>query len=413
MTPSLGPATTRQRAVAPEHELILRLVGTAARRRAGAERVAALAERVDADRLTLLLEDQRLTAIAGTRLVKVAGGRLPTGFAARVDDCVQAGRRRADVFTRVSASIVKRLEHEGVRCVSLKGPRLARKAHGDAGLRHCSDVDLLVKPEALELAARVIESCGYRRLDDVEWVAGRPHLHHAFVPAVSWLPPIDLHWRIHWYETAFSRRLVERSRPYAGGGRRPSHTDELAALLLFFERDSFFGLRYAADLAGWWDAHVAHLPASPLDPVMEEHPELRQALLSSAIVADRLVGVPVDRLVSARWRVARRARLATRLANWTRDGDDRAASTTMSMVDCLLAPRGGGREFLRRYSFQPAAVFAEAHQLPPQARVRPALWRMAHGLVRSARMAAAYACTAWSLRGGRHCVPVPTAEPTR
>jgi hypothetical protein len=88
----------------------------------------------------------------------------------------------------------------------------------------------------------VLRAEGYTLLDDRLDRRGRPDLHHRLEHPGR--PAIDLHWRLHWHEEAFARDLLGRAR--ATG--TIAAADEAAALLLFYARDGFYGLRLAADI---------------------------------------------------------------------------------------------------------------------------------------------------------------------
>ncbi|MDY7031666.1 MAG: nucleotidyltransferase family protein [Thermodesulfobacteriota bacterium] len=60
--------------------------------------------------------------------------------------------------------LVELLERKGFPTLSLKGPALALQIYGDLSMRHGGDLDLLVAPEHLAQAERVLLQEGYRRL---------------------------------------------------------------------------------------------------------------------------------------------------------------------------------------------------------------------------------------------------------
>ena len=98
--------------------------------------------------------------------------------------------------------------------------------------------------------------------------SGLPLLHFVLVHERGELPPVELHWRVHWYEQRFAReRLLP---PTAGqeGQWRPAPADELTSLLLFYARDGFIDLRLATDLGAWWDVHGPDLDPGALDEVL-------------------------------------------------------------------------------------------------------------------------------------------------
>jgi hypothetical protein len=192
--------------------------------------------------------------------------------------------------------------------------------------------------------------------------------------------------------------MLERSEPDPARGRRLRLDDELAALLLFYARNSFIGLKQPADLAAWWDTHGQELGELPLDSVIATHPELRRAILGAALAAERLVGVPAKRIVGDRAISDRRIELAVRLANWDLHGSTREWQTTGAAIDWLLAPRGHLRSFARRYWFQPAEAIARTYGRDPDARVRNAILRQLHGVSRAVKFAQRYGRIRWTVR---------------
>jgi hypothetical protein len=95
---------------------------------------------------------------------------------------------------------------------------------------------------------------------------GLPLLHFVLVHERGELPPVELHWRVHWYERSFARERLLPPAVDPPGDWRPAPADELAALLLFYARDGFIDLRLASDLGAWWDVHGAELSRELLGP---------------------------------------------------------------------------------------------------------------------------------------------------
>ena len=234
-------------------QLIASLVRTAQRRRLDRDRQIELAGLVDWRELAAELKRQRLLALVGTRLEQLAPAVVPERFSLCVQRELAAGRRRALLETVSAERAEQALAAAGIACVRLKGATMSQRIHGDASLRPGSDVDLLVRPADVNSALPLLTARGWRFPTDVPWVGGLPELHYRLDPADSNLLPLELHWRIHWYEEALTETLVEDSVSTADG--RVLRDDHLAvALLLFYARDGFVGLRYAADIAGWFDA---------------------------------------------------------------------------------------------------------------------------------------------------------------
>jgi hypothetical protein len=70
---------------------------------------------------------------------------------------------------RMTAEVTDALAEAGIRTILLKGPAIVRWLYDDAELRPYCDCDLLVAPDAVDAAERVLERCGFRPapLDDM------------------------------------------------------------------------------------------------------------------------------------------------------------------------------------------------------------------------------------------------------
>jgi hypothetical protein len=312
-------------------------------------------------------------ALLGSRALAAAPELLPQSFADAVEQAVAANRARGLALEGLTEHLAGRLAAQGIRSLALKGPLLARRLHGDEGLRATNDLDLLVDQHHLEDAVAVAAELGYR-VDPED----RSELHRTLRDPAGRMTRIELHWRVHWYEDAFSRELLERSRPARGALLEAPPDDDLAALLLFYARDGFFGLRAAADIAAWWDRHGEDARAPVLERHWERHPALRRALRAAATAAERIAAVPADRLLPHSARPTARTRVAVRLASPSGAGEYDQLAADIGLVDLLLSPPGGLRPTLRRHVFLPARRLDAIYGLSPGAGVRRALWRLIH-----------------------------------
>lgn len=343
-----------RRALRPEEELVLLVAGTRARR--AALDLGPLAARADWSRLLDDLAYQRLAPLLGGRLVELGA---PPDFAAAVEEETRTARDAGALLELTTLRIATALEAAGVANVPLKGPLLARALHGDPGMRYSRDVDVLVARADLPRAAAALEPLGWHAEPDAD-----PLLHIAMFHE-SGLPDIELHWRVHWYETEFGAQALARAQPGPDGVRRLQPLDDLAALMLYQARDGFAGLRHPTDLAAWWDAHGTDSGPPLLTPVADRHPALRRALMASAALLEPLVGIPAGRLLAMPARLPWASRRAVALANPLMRGAPEQITAEVSLVDGLLAPKGSRRDFLRR------RVLPSARDLPPSGRRRP------------------------------------------
>ncbi len=337
---------------------------------------------VDWSLIANLLYGRRLLSLLGPRLVELAGDRAGDEFATRVTQALDAGRRQGVFLQAIAARVMAALADAELRCTALKGPALSEALYGDPGRRPSSDIDLLVARERLRDAVEVVRTLGYRAPTDYIDERGLPLLHFALAHERDQLPPVELHWRIHWYEQSFaSERLLAPSGELTGAWR-PAPIDELAALLLFYARDGFIDLRLATDLGACWDAFGASLDRGALDESIRAYPVLENVLLVAAKVAEQTVGLPFDRLTEHKVKLGSRGRIAMRLASPHPHVSLSQLYADMSLIDGLLAPRGGFRAFIGRQVIPPSEVLREQARKAQRQRATSRLGNGARVLVR-------------------------------
>jgi len=338
---------------APEEGLIRWSSGTATRREATHEPIRRLTGTVEWSRLEGLLRPRRLLPTLGPRIVELAGAQVNQQFKAAVTAAVDSGRRQGAFMQLIAARVMTALAEAGIRSTVLKGPLMGEALYGDPGRRPSSDIDLLVAKEQLFAAVDVVRGLGYAAPNDYLGDCGLPLLHFALVHEREALPPVELHWRVHWYESQFARERLLAPSSDPSSGWRPAPVDELTALLLFYARDGFIGLRYACDVGAWWDAFGSSLPPGALDESIHAYPALEPALTAAVRVAERTVGLPAERLLDQRARLGPRGRVAVRLAEPYPHSSEAQIYADMGLIDGLLAPRGGSRAFVRRQVTMP------------------------------------------------------------
>jgi Uncharacterised nucleotidyltransferase len=368
---TVSPPPLRTAGERPQEELARLLVSPRAARAVSHDRIEALLELQGSfGPLFQLLVRHRLTALAGSRLQEIAGDRVPPRFQDAVATAVRGNRARALLAEASTRTIATTLEAAGIAVLPLKGFLLGQAVYGDTGLRELGDVDLLVAPSDFDAACDVLLASGYEPSDERP-VDGRPVLHRSFAVRRGAQIRVELHWRIHWYESAFSEQLLALSRRGDSGLREPPPAHGLTALLLFWVRDGLIGLRYPADVAAWWDRFGTQIPPGAIAGVAAEHPRLGRALAVASATATEVIGLPPEpfgRLLSDR---DRRDAVACRLANWTARGDPDQAEANRVLVDSLVSPPGGQWRFVRRQLLRDGSP---AHPLKLLLRFPYGLW---------------------------------------
>jgi hypothetical protein len=355
--------------------LILLSAGIAARRGVQAGLVQRLAAEVRWSELAEMLRSRKLLPTLGPRILELAGEHASDDFAATVEQAVELGRKQAIFLQLVSLRMIAMLADVGIRSAPLKGPLLGETIYGDPGRRLSKDIDLLVAPEELRAAVEVVRTLGYLAPPDYVGPDGLPQLHFALEHERGELPSVELHWRVHWYERSFARERLLPSEIDRDGAWRPSLVDELAALLLFYARDGFVGLRLAADLSAWWDCHGAELSCGALDELLRLHPAFARVIPVALEVAERVVGLPSSQIIATPRAPDRRDRIAARLANPNPRISQAQVYADTGLIDGLLAPPSGFRSFVRRQVLLPRGVLDELDRYAPKRWARTSIGR--------------------------------------
>ncbi len=358
-----------------ERRLILLSAGTAAYRQGMREEAGRLLGEVDWSLLAETLRLRRLLPALGPRILELAEGRESDDFAAAVEQAITVGRRHGAFLQLVSQRAMAALADAGIRSAALKGPLLGEAIYGDPGRRLSSDIDLLVATEQLRAAADVVRQLGYAAPTDYVQDSGLPLLHFTLVHEQRELPPVELHWRVHWYERDFACERLLPPTCDQRDGWRPALVDELAALLLFYARDGFVDLRLASDLSAWWDIFGAGLPPGALNELLSVYPALARVIPAAVEAAENTVGLPAAQIIGHMPKLDLRARMAVRLANPNPHASQSQLYAEIGLIDGLLMPRGGLRAFIRRQVILPPEVLDELDRRAPKRRARSSLGR--------------------------------------
>ena len=328
---------------ASERRLIQLLCGTAAAREARRDEIASLVKEVDVCRLVVLLKRTGLLVLIGERLLAL-GLRDAQELERELESFAGRARKWGTATELASLEVLHQLEVAGIRALPLKGSLLARQLYGDVAARSSIDIDILVAPDDLSNAVAAVADLGWHWEPDVWRVGGLPALHETLLHPS--LPRVELHWRVHWYERRFAADALVRAQPSATGEPlQMEPLDGMIALMLFYARDGFAGLRFPADAAAWWDRRCGGSD-SPFctGAVVDCYPELAAPVRVASNLLAELVDVPMwaaDEL-PFRWRIA--AGLATPFL----DGGRHQAEANAGLTDLLLAPPKAAGDAMRR-----------------------------------------------------------------
>ena len=308
---------------------------------------------IDPATLMALMQRTRMLVTFGPQLAADHGEALPEWFSQQAVASRALARRQGLLQEGLIARLSGALDKRGVRMMPLKGAGFAEDAYGDLGARSSADIDLLVRREQLDDAVALVTELGWQEQRLSMPASGLPRLHRVLEHPS--LPPVELHWRVHWYEDEYSERALERARPGEQGRLRPLHADQMAFLLLFLARDGFAGLRRIVDIAAWWHAvGQARDNGGGLTEITAAHPALEPSLAAAAVAAERLIALPPGSLMTPARPLGAAQRMAIRLANPWLEGDSQQINAEVSLIDGLLGPSGGTMAFARRRLMPPA-----------------------------------------------------------
>lgn len=344
-----------------EAQLTLLSAGTAARRTALRGEAGSIARNVNWPKLATQLRVRKLLPTLGPRIVELAEAR-DQAFIEEVENSMEAARRHGLFLQLIGQRLTAMLGGRGIGAAMLKGPQLSEALYGDPGRRLSSDVDLLVEPDRLTEAVEVVCELGYESPTDFVYDSGLPLLHFALLHSRGELPPVELHWRVHWYEDRFAREVLLPSTGESASDWRPAPAAELAELLLFYARDGFVDLRLAADIGAWWDVRGAELQAGEMEEILAAYPELARVLITSLKVSERIVGLPAPEILGTELRLRARDRLAVRLVDPNPTAGRAQLHADMGFIDGLLTPTRDLAKFARRQIFLPREVFHQYAQ---------------------------------------------------
>ncbi len=290
-----------------------------------------------------LLNQTGLLVLIGRRLLALGLRDVPE-LERELESRAGQARKWGTTTELATLQVLHQLEVAGIRALPLKGSVLARQLYGDVAARSSIDIDLLVAPEDLSDAVTAVAELGWRWQPTVWRVGGLPALHETLLHPL--LPRIELHWRVHWYERRFASDALSRAEPAAPGEPlQMEPIDGLVALMLFYARDGFAGLRFPTDAATWWDVRCSESDTPPpIDAILRRYPDLTGPVRAASALLCDLVDLPtrLPTELPFRWRLA--AELATPFVEAGRE----QTVANAALADLLLAPGGAAADALRR-----------------------------------------------------------------
>lgn len=207
-------------------------------------------------------QSHRLSPLLYWQVTRTLRRHFPDALGTQLNDRFRANTARTLLLIQDLVNTVELLSRRGIQTIPFKGPVLAEMLYGDAALRECVDLDILVRARDVQEAIRTLLSAGYEDVSSL-----KPAQQSAFVatqyeyalrsPAGTL---VELQWRtVPRYFSLFldEEKPWNRIRPIQVCGREMNSLSPEDLLLLL----SFHGSKH-----GWekliWLADVGELIAS-------------------------------------------------------------------------------------------------------------------------------------------------------
>ena len=184
---------------------------------------------------------------------------VPPAVLEQLHSDYQSNAEHNKMLIRDLLTIVERFNREGIPIIPYKDPLSAHSAYGNVALRVCTDLDVFVRENDVELASHVLKALGYTRVPRVDAIEGElevaifyecdfaknpAELHARDDQELAALPfdfendrigKVELHWNFlprQWSVTRNNTSLWERAKTFLIDGTRVCSFSPEDALLL-------------------------------------------------------------------------------------------------------------------------------------------------------------------------------------
>ena len=155
---------------------------------------------LDWDRFLACVHSNQLAPLVNLNLRHAAVTTIPATVITQLKDEAAHNVRRALMQIAEAVRVARLLSEAGIRSLMIKGPVLSVLAFGDPTLRHSVDIDLLVDPEMVSKADRLIIQAGYRRVSpNLELTSTQYEVYRLLQCQFAYhSKPLDLVLELHW-----------------------------------------------------------------------------------------------------------------------------------------------------------------------------------------------------------------------
>lgn len=224
----------------------------------GIEKLVSSNNWFDWDRFEEVLFRSRLVPLASVTVSRHEGlaGLLPESIRQRLLVEEERAAVRSLLKGHELGQILDRFHDCGIHQIILKGTPFAERYFGDPAYRDVRDLDMLIPPEQLRSAERVLQGLGYELFEAVHSREHyrRHHFHVVYVRRSKTIDVVELHWNLlrHPYSlSVHTADLFREAEPYEIEGRGAkllSAVDEMVYVIASLRSAHFASLRRLVDL---------------------------------------------------------------------------------------------------------------------------------------------------------------------
>ena len=224
---------------------------------------------------------------------------LPADLAAQLDDQFSANAARSLFLGQELAEVVEQLGRRGIPAVPFKGPALAESLYGNAALRECVDLDILIRRRDVANAIQTLASAEY--MGGKQLIAAQQTAYIATQYEYPFLSPsgvlVELQWAIvpHCFSLSLNEEQYwRRIQPITACGREMnslSPEDLLLFLCIHGGKHGWERLIWLADIGELIGSH----PSLDWRYVLHQaqHAGALRMLLLGMVLANLLLGITI------------------------------------------------------------------------------------------------------------------------
>lgn len=253
---------------------------------------------IDWNQFILLVDRHRVPVLAYLALRRHAAGHVPDEIIGRLKDRSAGSRIQALRHAAELVRLVKIFSDHGIGVIPLKGLLLSQQLYDDPCIRHAKDLDIMVRPEHIDHADRLLKKEGYVNIFPGFELTERQKrylntgIHHfEYMHRASGLN-LELHWRSWLWTAAQTEELWAHSHDETWLGASLQLLEDDFQFLYLCDHGAghrWYRLKWLSDIAMML---AQERPAVSAELVRRaEQLDLKKALAQTALLIHWLYGI--------------------------------------------------------------------------------------------------------------------------